>query len=105
MSRQNHPAHVCDFSCGLYEVKSPSGKQGLLFEDSDIFGPSKTHPRTAALSEISPRLVWFWLWYPGWRAMGRPTTGKMSSPIGDIHRARTALTAPSMKENEDETRG
>ena len=88
MSRQNHPIHICDFSDGLYEVKSPTGKVGLLFEDSDRFGPSKAHPRTGDLSEISPRHHWFWDWYPAWVAAGRPTTFKLSSPIGDIHYAK-----------------
>ena len=92
---RRHPAvHLCSFSCGTYRVQSPSGKTGLLFDDSDRFGPSKCHPRTGDLSEISERLGWFWDWYPKWREAGRPLVGKpWTSPIGDIHTAALPLPA------------
>ena len=80
--------HICTFSVGVFRVRSPSGKTGLLFDDSDRFGPSKVHPRTGDLSEISDRIGWFWNAYPAWRESGRPTAGKpMSSPIGPIAEA------------------
>ena len=81
-------AFICSFSNGSYRATSPSGKHSVLFEDSDRFGPSKLHPRTADLEQISERLRWFWDWYPDWRKAGRPTVGDpMSSPIGPIHTA------------------
>lgn len=87
--------HVCSFSQGTYTVNSPSGRTGLLFDDSDQFGPSKVHPRTGDLTEISERLRWFWTWYPGWRQGGRPTIGRpISSPIGPIARARGPALIP-----------
>lgn len=86
MARQNHPIHVCCFSVGLFDVCSEGGGQGMLFDDSDQFGPSKVHPRTGDLSPIPEGLRWFWKWYPVWRKAGRPLTGEVrSSPIGDIH--------------------
>lgn len=80
--------HVCSFSNGAFTVSSPSGKTGLTFEDSDVFGPSKFNARTGDLHEISERLRWFWDAYPQWRAAGRPTAGPtLSTPCGDILRA------------------
>lgn len=79
---------VCSFAVGTYRVRSPTGKTGLLFEDSEQFGPSKVHPRSGDLDMISDRLGWFWDWYPEWRKQGRPTVGKpLDSPIGEIHTA------------------
>jgi hypothetical protein len=80
--------HLCSFSDGLFEAKSPNGKQGLLFEDSDRFGPSKVHPRSGDLTEVPAGLRWFWAEYPRWRLRGRPTRGEaLSAPIGEIRRA------------------
>lgn len=87
--------HVCSFSCGTYRVKSPSGKQSLLFDDSDRFGPSLCHPRTGDLDMIDERKKWFWDWYGPWREAGRPTIGEpMSSPIGPIHTALPPENTP-----------
>lgn len=86
---------TCSFSQGTFRVRSPSGKSGLLFDDSDQFGPSVCHPRTGDLSPINDRLAWFWDWYPKWRAAGRPTVGgPMSSPIGDIFAAMLPVSSP-----------
>ncbi len=80
--------HVCSFSKGTYRVKSPSGKRTILFDESEMFGPSLCHPRTGDLSLINENNRWFWDWYPEWRQSGRPTVGRpMSSPIGEIHTA------------------
>lgn len=85
---------ICSFADGTYRAKSPSGRRSILFEDSNQFGPAKVHPRTAELSEISPHLRWFWKWYPGWRAAGRPTVGQpLSSQIGDIYSAQMEIGA------------
>ena len=84
--------HICSFSQGLYRLSSASGRTGLLFEDSDRFGPAKVHPRTGDLSEISERLRWFWNWYPLWRSANRPTEGRpLSSPLGPILTAKGRL--------------
>lgn len=76
--------HLCSFVQGVYDVRSPSGKQGLIFEDSNQFGPSKLDLRTGEPSPIYERLRWFWDWYPRWLKAGRPTTGERSTPYGTI---------------------
>lgn len=76
--------HLCSFVQGVYDVRSPSGKRGMTFEDSDIFGPSKLNIKTGNPTPIEERLRWFWDWYPRWRQAGRPTTGKLSTPYGEI---------------------
>ena len=83
--------HLCSFVQGVYDVSSPSGKQGLIFEDSDQFGPSRLNIKTGEPSPISERLRWFWDWYPRWRNAGRPTVGEQSTPYGDIKRAKGEL--------------
>jgi hypothetical protein len=80
--------HLCSFVEGVYDVRSPNGKHGLTFEDSDRFGPSKLDIKTGEPSPISERLRWFWDWYPRWRNAGRPTTGERSTPYGDIQLAQ-----------------
>lgn len=80
--------HLCSFVEGVYDVRSPNGKQGLTFEDSDQFGPSKLNIKTGDPSPISDRLRWFWRWYPHWRLDGRPTVGERSTPYGPIKIAK-----------------
>lgn len=75
--------HLCSFVEGVYSVSSPSGKTGLMFEDSDRFGPSKLNLRTGEPMPISERLRWFWAWYPRWREAGRPTMGERTTPYGN----------------------
>lgn len=92
--------HICSFSDGIYLARSPSGKHSVLFEESERFGPSKVHPRTGDLTDISERLSWFWTAYPAWRDAGRPTVGApLSSPIGSIQTAdfATALSTTGAK--------
>lgn len=69
------------FSAGWFSIQSLSGKQGLFFEDSDQFGPSKIDMRKDALDFI-PEKHWFWQFYQPWRDAGRPTTG---APITTPH--------------------
>jgi hypothetical protein len=76
--------HLCSFVEGVYDVRSPSGKTGLTFEDSDQFGPSKLNVITGDPTPISERLRWFWDWYPRWRQAGRPTVGERSTPYFTI---------------------
>lgn len=93
MSRQNHAIFLCSFSNGCFDVRSKSGKQGISFEDSDMFGPAKVNMRTGDLSEI-PVKHWFWQFYQPWRDAGRPTEGEpLSTPNGPLHRA--AWVAPA----------
>lgn len=95
MARQNHGPHICSFHDGFFEAKSPSGKQGVLFEDSDQFGPSKVSPRTGdPVDFISERLRWFWDWYPRWREAGRPHVSKRSVPFGEIGVCSVEVPAP-----------
>ena len=78
---------ICTFSTGCYTVRSKSGKQGLDFEDSEQFGPSRINMRTGELSEI-PSPHWFWGFYTPWRAAGRPTEGEpLKTPSGPLQRA------------------
>jgi hypothetical protein len=83
--------HICSFVEGVYDVTAPSGKSGLLFEDSNQFGPSKLNLRTGEPSPISERLRWFWDWYPRWRKAGRPTTGERSTDYGKYKIAKGEL--------------
>jgi hypothetical protein len=88
--RGQHFLHICSFVEGVYDVNSPSGKTGLVFEDSNQFGPSKLNLVTGEPTPISERLKWFWDWYPRWRDAGRPTTGERSTPYGNIKLAGVA---------------
>lgn len=79
--------HICSFTVGCYTVKSPSCKQGLDFEDTDQFGPSRVNMRTGDVSPIPDR-HWFWRFYKPWREAGRPTAGApISTPCGELQRA------------------
>jgi hypothetical protein len=79
--------HVCSFTQGVYTVRSPAGGQGIDFEDSNQFGPSKVNLRTGDLSMI-PEKHRFWRGYDNWRRSGRPTVGApISTPIGDVEKA------------------
>jgi hypothetical protein len=83
--------HVCSFVQGMYTVQSPSGKTGLHFEDSDLFGPSKLDAKGNP-HPISDRLKWFWDGYDKWRKNGRPVTGKtLSTPFGEIKEANFVI--------------
>lgn len=94
MTTTNSPIHLCSFTVGCYRVRSPNGKQGLEFEDSDRFGPAKINMKTGDLSEIPERNQWFWAFYTPWREAGRPLTGQtMSTPNGPLLFCAYANTA------------
>lgn len=79
--------HLCSFVQGCYTVKSESGKQTAIFEDSDVFGPSFVNMRTGIPSPI-PDKHWFWKFYQPWREAGRPHDPKpMSTPCGPLYKA------------------
>jgi len=83
---------IDSFSEGCFEIRSESGKQGLSFDDSDRFGPTKVNMRTGDLSEI-PAKHWFWRFYGPWREAGRPTDGTlMTTWNGPLLRAVWART-------------
>ncbi len=78
---------ICSSHVGIFDVKSESGKQGVLFDEDERFGPSFIHPRKGDLS-IIPERHWFWRFYAPWRQNGRPTSGSpLTAAIGVIHRA------------------
>ena len=80
-------AILCSFSQGCYRVRSRSGKQGLDFDESEMFGPSLVNMRTGNLRMV-PEKSWFWQFYSPWREAGRPTEGApISTPNGPLHRA------------------
>ncbi len=74
---------IDDFSDGWFTIQSESGKQGVDFEDSDRFGPSKLDTRTGDVSPVPDR-HWFWRFYQPWREAGRPTQGERTSRYGVI---------------------
>lgn len=85
---------IDSFVQGSYRVVSPSGKQVMIFEDSDQFGPSKVDMRTGDVEPISDRLRWFWDFYKGWRDDGRPTIGEpQSTPCGPLYTCETESQA------------
>lgn len=87
---------IDSFSEGCFTVRSETGKQGIEFDESDRFGPSKVNMRTGDLSEI-PIKHWFWRFYPAWRAAGRPTEGEpQSTPNGPLLRAVWPTSASSV---------
>lgn len=82
--------YIDSFVVGSYRVKSPSGKQVIIFEDSDQFGPSKVNMRTGDVEPL-PDKSWFWRFYPPWREAGRPTEGAaQSTPCGPLLNAKWA---------------
>lgn len=86
---------IDSFVEGIYTVQSLSGKQGLDFEDSDQFGPSKIDRKGDP--SLIPDKSWFWGFYQPWRDAGRPTNGEMSTPFGTLKFAvwADALATPS----------
>lgn len=77
---------VDSFVEGHYSVRSLSGKQTFVFEDSDQFGPSVFDARSDEVSPV-PDKHWFWKFYQAWRDAGRPTDGEQTYRYGTIKRA------------------
>lgn len=85
---------IDSFSEGCFTVRSATGKQGIDFDDSDRFGPTKVNMRTGDLTEI-PAKHWFWSFYGPWREAGRPTEGEpQDTPNGPLMRAVWAKGDP-----------
>lgn len=72
---------IDSFVQGLYVVRSETGKQSVYFEDSDVFGPSKSDPRTQEVDPV-PDKHWFWRFYTPWRLAGRPVSDDPPTPGG-----------------------
>lgn len=68
-------AIFCTFSSGRFTMPHPNGlgKQTVVFEDSDRFGPANYNQRFNRLSEMSPTHKWFWSAYELWHKGGRQT--------------------------------
>ncbi len=77
--------------CGGYRgsYRVVKGKQAVVFEDHEVFGPFALNTETGELDSINDHHRWFWGFYDLWRLRNRPVTGEtIPTPVGELKLAR-----------------